>query len=848
MKNIHKNIYAKSTIKDGNNVPGMSVFAHSLIVGIVCQEIIKILPKEIVEKYNLINYPFIVSLHDIGKASPGFQEQILLGCGMSNFKSFDEIKKHYVTKHEQISTEYLKNEYPEIFEVPECILSFIRWHHGTYRNEYSELDDYNIKKYGDGNWKNIRNDLFNELKNFFGYSKEFFDLWRSFKKGNFHNCILDPDVKYMMGLLSVCDWVGSDPGIFDSKDYLENELDVEKIRSIAQKALKEYGFERVNITKNLTFDEIFSGYTPNNIQKTLGEIANESGIYVVEAPMGSGKTEAAEYAAYKCLEKGIVDGIYFALPTQTTSNSIFERYKTFVNRISDIKESDIRLAHSKSIFQQSDSGMSSWFSGKRSIISPFAVGTIDQALMSVLGSIKHFYLRSFGLSRKCVILDEVHSYDTYTSELNVELINNLLELNCVIILLSATLTKESRRKLCGDDSSIDKYPLITKVVGDVVSHYNFKTESPNKTITINTMNVENNLNSKDSKFISSRQSALEDVLIRAKNGQMVLWIENTVKESQEIYFWFKNHKIDCGLINSKFTNKDREENEKKWISRYGKNSIRTGSVLVSTQVCEQSVDIDSDYLVTAICPSDMLFQRIGRLQRHDIKDRKINPECLILTSDLFDSFNFEQQNSKFIFKKSLGPVANIYQPYYLRKTHILWKSLNKISIPKDIRNILEMTYDDNDDGIGLMLKKDVEYKTSKDYGSAITAINRTYGNQKDDDSVNIDDVDIKDYTRLIDNPTVEVILISDEYDDKFKSIYNQNFYISKKMHHDNLKIINDSSIRIYESFVKSNQDLFKKIEIGKREYILCKVKSGSLYNYSDKSLSKHSYTSEAGFF
>jgi len=36
-----------------------------------------------------------------------------------------------------------------------------------------------------------------------------------------------------------------------------------------------------------------------------------------------------------------------------------------------------------------------------------------------------------------------------------------------------------------------------------------------------------------------------------------------------------------------------------------------GRILVGTQVLEQSLDIDADFLVTAFAPTDMLLQRWG---------------------------------------------------------------------------------------------------------------------------------------------------------------------------------------------------------------------------------------------
>ena len=199
--------------------------------------------------------------------------------------------------------------------------------------------------------------------------------------------------------------------------------------------------------------------------------------------MGCGKTEAALWAAHRLIAAGMNDGLYFALPTQVTSNRIHQRVAPFFAQRSRIPRRcgsrmalrGWRIARRCNCIQPratTEAGEHvragrSWFaSSKHALLARFGVGTVDQALQGVV-AVKHFFVRRFGLAGKVVILDEVHSYDVYTGALITQLIHELLALRCSVIVLSATLTQERRKDLVaaagGDPLSIasSAYPLIT---------------------------------------------------------------------------------------------------------------------------------------------------------------------------------------------------------------------------------------------------------------------------------------------------------------------------------------------------------------------------------------------------
>ena len=90
----------------------------------------------------------------------------------------------------------------------------------------------------------------------------------------------------------------------------------------------------VKFKKGLSFQDIFE-FVPNTVQTKLVENFKEGGVYVLEAPMGVGKTEAALYAAYKLMSEGLATGMYFALPTQLTSDIIHHRVDAYLTKILD---------------------------------------------------------------------------------------------------------------------------------------------------------------------------------------------------------------------------------------------------------------------------------------------------------------------------------------------------------------------------------------------------------------------------------------------------------------------------------------------------------------------------------
>ena len=156
-------------------------------------------------------------------------------------------------------------------------------------------------------------------------------------------CITNPlQARVLSGLTTVADWIGSSSWFEDPHEPVPWQLRIAK-------ALDHAGFIAPQLKLNLNFTDIFN-FSPRDPQQKLSENTNLPGVYIFEAPMGLGKTEAALYAAYRAMAAGKATGLYFALPTQLTSDKIYDRVNYFLSKIlsPDCVHQQALLVHNKS--------------------------------------------------------------------------------------------------------------------------------------------------------------------------------------------------------------------------------------------------------------------------------------------------------------------------------------------------------------------------------------------------------------------------------------------------------------------------------------------------------------------
>jgi CRISPR-associated endonuclease/helicase Cas3 len=705
-----KAIFWAKTVQgsDRNQTPGLSVFEHCLNVGCVGEKLIALLPPPVAALFPA-GTSLLTALHDIGKITLGFQAK----CpAWLEAQTFDDPTRRQIAQASASGRTTADHAYVgQLFLQERLRLTKSQgWavavgaHHGKPKgnlslNKYRELIEAE-PRYAE--MQAHREAVANQLFALFGPLPN---------RGPVPAIIAgrdDPSLWLLAGLITVADWIGSNE-IFFSPTH---GLPVDATRQAASSALAQIGWPGGRLRASSFFDTFH--FEPNAVQQVLLTAVHESALVIVEAPMGCGKTEAALALAQQLIAAGLHHGLYFALPTQVTSDRIHRRVARFLeNALADAAH--LRLTHGNSWLHDNNElllrpaftgGPSddnenphatvtearSWFaSSKQALLAPYGVGTIDQALQGMV-AVKHFFVRRFALAGKVVILDEVHSYDVYTGSLVTALVRELLHLGCTVLVLSATLTAARRRELLSAASSHelnspDAYPLITTARHGEIANHIAPAFTATKTIRLRSALI-------------SEDDTIAELIARAEAGQHVLWIRNTVVEAQHAFRLIRGDtpvysspadQIKTGLLHSRFPQIRRAELESDWLEHLGKHRPPSGpgSILVATQVVEQSVDIDLDFIVSDLAPTDMLLQRVGRLWRHPRPHRAAaEPEFWIRTPELPADADTRA------LEKALGRSAEVYAPWVLLRSAAVFSSRTTLTLPDDIRPLLETTYAD----------------------------------------------------------------------------------------------------------------------------------------------------------
>jgi CRISPR-associated endonuclease/helicase Cas3 len=477
--------------------------------------------------------------------------------------------------------------------------------------------------------------------------------------------MLEPFAHRFAGLVSLADWLGSDRRFFPfeaefRKDYIDTA------RAKANDAMRTVRIDiddiRMAARGRCGFTALTGHAAPQEHQRILAEFPLTERLVVLEAETGAGKTEAAFWRFARLFEAGLVDSLYFALPTRSAAVQIHGRIEAMLRRLTGEHGLTAVLAvpgYFKSgeaegealpnwRVRWDDEGVAAedalaarWAAenAKRFLAAPVAVGTVDQAMLAAL-RVKHAHLRAACLARSLLVIDEVHASDRYMAEIQSCLLDTHLGYGGHALLMSATLGAGARvRWLRGrrakppgfQDAVAAPYPAIWGRGSPEPVPAGIGGRA--KAVAVSLVET------------MAAEAVAERALLAARRGAKVLVIRNTVTAAVAAWEAIRALDPEAPLLtvagrptlhHGRFAVEDRGHLDRAVEMALAHDARRPseGVIVVGTQTLEQSLDIDADLLITDLCPIDVLLQRIGRLHRHAAVPRPAGFEeaaCVVLS-------------------------------------------------------------------------------------------------------------------------------------------------------------------------------------------------------------------------
>ena len=594
-------------------------------------------------------------------------------------------------------------EWLEAHEVPSPqrtqVAEIIGGHHGTNPESTTVRDAMNKLALEDSAWAETRAEIIDRVADLSGFRSQLRLLGAS--------GVPLPARVLIEAIVILADWIASNVDYFP---YQDDRTSQER----ADDAWDALGFAPpwspalIEEPADL-FSQRFPSLAapgPNRLQVDVSRAAlaaSDPCLMIIEAQPGLGKTEAGLLAAEILAARFDAGGMFFGLPTMATSNPMFERVRAWMETMQG-QDNSVNLAHSKAaLYDGFDklvrrSRVSSitdpestreaarvvaWLRGrKRALLSNMVVGTIDQFLMGGLKA-KHVVLRHIALAGKVVVLDEIHAADEHMREYALTMLAWMGRYGVPTVLMSATLPPEQRAKYVTAYTGqkpeavgeTEVYPRITIATTDGVS-VSAPPPSDDHTVAV--------------ERIVDDDQAIRDVLDESLvDGGCVGIIRNTVTAAQRT---FENLRGIYGdgvvLLHSRFIAPHRLARESALVNQLNRDGDRPHKlIVVGTQVLEQSLDLDFDLLITDVAPIDLIFQRMGRLHRHDRRSRPskvARPRALLVAAD------WDTQVPEF----DRGSIGVYGQSQLMRAVAVLLKPIERggLTVPQDIPRLVAQGY------------------------------------------------------------------------------------------------------------------------------------------------------------
>lgn len=393
--------------------------------------------------------------------------------------------------------------------------------------------------------------------------------------------------------LSIDEWIGKSLGRGKNSMAIEALIEKRKAEFVSRQKAKG---------KNV------SEFTENDFQKEMWKLGSRA---LLLAPCGSGKTLAAYLWIKHQLHNRPGWKVVFLYPTTGTATEGFKDYASH--------DEEAALVHSRAAFDLE--GMFKNPDDERSnnkySVDPrlYALGYWPDAIFNATAdAFLSFLQNNYSslcllpvLARSVIVIDEIHSFDYAMFDALLEF---LQQFDAPVLLMTASLQKQRREKLERAFPKMTIYPQPDDMKR--LKELQKSADFPRYRVQYQASRWKGNDAHQQGGVLLCPKSLL-DLARAARRGKLkVLWVVNTVDRCIRIAKELESDEALC--YHSRFMYQDRLDRHRTVISQF-QDTDNKGVIAITTQVCEMSLDLDADLLITELAPASSLIQRMGRCNR-----------------------------------------------------------------------------------------------------------------------------------------------------------------------------------------------------------------------------------------
>lgn len=324
------------------------------------------------------------------------------------------------------------------------------------------------------------------------------------------------------------------------------------------------------------------------------------------AGCGEGKTHSALQWGRDLLKQGKIDRLVFAMPTQVTTNNLLLSIVGADGEGGHVDAHQAALYHSAAsdffehaaadeMWDTSDAMLQErarqWFQN------PVTVSTIDHVLSTLVNGYRWASVAKGNLLRAGIVFDEIHAYDDHLTGHVLGAIRKLQEYGVPWYVMTATLPPAVRNNDALRNATVVESDGRLRLGGP-------KREPFVVSVSDRTLTADRALEAADE-----------------TGAKRIMVVKNTVAEARDLANDLRSANERVTYYSSEFVRAHRHEKESDIRARFGDDTydVDERRFLVTTQICEISLDLSADLLLTDVAPIDALLQRAGRLHRTGVR-------------------------------------------------------------------------------------------------------------------------------------------------------------------------------------------------------------------------------------